>query len=420
MSEEVKETIGEDNKKIRKVFLDDLPRKEGIGKNKNKQVIDWTSSIGYKVKGIYEGTKFEVEISNYKDGYLYIKYLDRELFKIFASNFKSCRLGKLLSKITNEFKIEIDIIKDNNRDIIILDKKIIKKEYLYQNYNTKWYKCICNKCGNKYWIDEGNLLKGTGCGVCCSAPKFVKEGFNDIPTTEPWMIPYFQGGYDEAKLYTKSSDKKIYPKCPECGRIKDKPMTISNIHRTHSIACICSDKISYPNKFSHSLLEQLNKIYKFEYLKHEYSPEWVSRKSYDNYFIYNGKEYILEMDGKWHKIDNNLSGQTKEESKAIDDYKDKMAKEHGIEVIRIDCEKSELEFIKQNIINSKLNEIFDLSNIDWLEIEKYTLSNLVKVACGYKVNNPDLTTTQIGNIMKLNRSTVLKYLKKGSKLNWCI
>ena len=33
----------ENNKTIRKVYLDDLPKKEGIGKNKWKQVIDWKS-----------------------------------------------------------------------------------------------------------------------------------------------------------------------------------------------------------------------------------------------------------------------------------------------------------------------------------------------------------------------------------------
>ena len=81
---------------------------------------------------------------------------------------------------------------------------------------------------------------------------------------------------------------------------------------------------------------------------------------YDNYFVYNNKEYILEMDGGFHSIDNLMNGQTVEESKSIDDYKDTMAKEHGIEVIRIDCyykSKDRLEYVKQNIIDSKLNKI---------------------------------------------------------------
>lgn len=36
------------------------------------------------------------------------------------------------------------------------------------------------------------------------------EGYNDITTTDPWMIPYFQGGYDETKQYMSMSGKTIY------------------------------------------------------------------------------------------------------------------------------------------------------------------------------------------------------------------
>lgn len=37
---------------------------------------------------------------------------------------------------------------------------------------------------------------------------------NDIPTTSPWMIPYFQGGEEEAKKYKNQSHQKITPICP--------------------------------------------------------------------------------------------------------------------------------------------------------------------------------------------------------------
>ena len=50
------------------------------------------------------------------------------------------------------------------------------------------------------------------------------DGINSIVAKEEthWMIKYFQGGYDEAKKYTKSSNQKIYFNCPTCGRIKNK------------------------------------------------------------------------------------------------------------------------------------------------------------------------------------------------------
>ena len=48
-----------------------------------------------------------------------------------------------------------------------------------------------------------------------------------------------------------------------------------------------------------------------------------------------------------------MNGQTAEESKSIDDYKDEQARLHNIEVIRIDCNYNSIEnrfaYIKQNL-----------------------------------------------------------------------
>ena len=403
---------------MRKVFLEDLPKwRFGIGQIDG--VIDWINSIGYKIKFIYDDIKGEIEIIDYKEEYLYIKYLDEPIIKIATGSFSKCRFGKLLNKITNEFKYIIEQnIKDNNRDMTI-----INREYRINNksnghiQNDKWYKYTCNKCGwTEGWIKEGNLNEGNGCG-CCSGKVVVQEINSIVANNEThWMIKYFQGGYDEAKLYTKGSSKKIYPICTDCGRIKSKPITIAKIYNNHSIGCICSDKISYPNKFAYSLLDQLNEIYKFDYIEREYSPDWIKPKRYDNYFIHNGKEYILEMDGAWHNKDNTLSGKTKEESRSDDDKKDLNAKEHGIEVIRIECGKSELDYIKQNILSSRLNK-FDLNIIDWSKCEQLALSNFVKQACEYW-DNGIYSIKEICKTMKMSKTTITRYLKKGSKI-WC-
>jgi hypothetical protein len=406
---------------MRKVFLDELPHG---GKYITKNQINWQKSVGCTVKFIYDDIKGEIKIAYYKQSnketYLYINYLNQNPFCISTYNFKTCRLGKLLNKYTNEFKVEIgQIFKDDKRDLIITDRKYRKDK---ENCNRKWYKYKCNKCGwDEGWMREEQLLKGTGCSCCCNPPKTVVPGINDIPTTAPWMVKYFQGGIDEARLYSKKSEKKVYTICPDCGRIKNKHISVSNIYKNHSIGCTCSDKKSYPEKLSYELLNQLNTIYQFNYIEHEYSPHWIGQKRYDNYFEYNNNKYILEMDGNLgHGYrDNPMNGQTKEESQNIDDYKDKLANEHNIKVIRIDCIKSDLEYIKNNILHSKLTEIFDLSNINWLQCEEFALSNLVKKACEYKKNNPNITTTKIGNIMKLSKPTIREYLKKGTKLEWC-
>ena len=391
---------------MKKVFL------EYISRHNNR--FDWKLSIGCKVKFIYDDIEGIVEIINYeaKTECLSIKYLEKEVFKINSTDFKKCRLGKILDKRTSKFKIEIGTnFKDNKRDLLIIDRENKKDK---QGKSWKWYKYRCNKCVHEGWITEYSLLKGNNCSCCCDSPQVVIEGINDIPTTAPWMIKYFQGGYDEAKLYNKSSNKKIYSICPDCGRIKNKEISIYSIHKNHSIGCTCSDGQSYPSKFMISLLQQLNISFETEY-----NPYWIKPKRYDFYFELNNKEYIIEMDGEWHKKDNKMSGQTKEQSNKIDDYKDKLAREHNIKVVRIDCFESESEYIKQNIINSELNNIFDLSIINWLKCEEFALSNLVKIACEYKKNNPNLTTSRIGNIMKISYTTICKYLKQGMKLGWC-
>ena len=67
-----------------------------------------------------------------------------------------------------------------------------------------------------------------------------------------------------------------------------------------------------------------------------------------------------------------------------------MAIDNGIKLenyITIDCRKSDLEHIKNNIINSKLNEIFDLNEVDWVKIGQDSEKSLVKQVCDYWKNN---------------------------------
>ena len=92
---------------MKKVFLDDLPRKNN-GKGKN---IDWKNSVGYKVHFIYEDIDGYIEILDYIDYKLIIKYNNKEL-KIFTSSFIKANIGKILNNknkkctsTTNEHKI---------------------------------------------------------------------------------------------------------------------------------------------------------------------------------------------------------------------------------------------------------------------------------------------------------------------------
>ena len=102
---------------MKKVFLDDLPRKNN-GKGKN---IDWKNSVGYKVHFIYEDIDGYIEILDYIDSKLIIKYNNKEL-KIFTSSFINANIGKILNNknnkctsTTNEHKIYGIIYKIRNK-----------------------------------------------------------------------------------------------------------------------------------------------------------------------------------------------------------------------------------------------------------------------------------------------------------------
>lgn len=303
-----------DKQDKRIMYIDDLP-KRGI-------LTSWKNSIGYKVRFIYDDIEGELEIVAYqsKGQYIWIKYLGKEPFKILTSSFSKCQIGELLDKYTSEFKVEINtIFKNGNRDIIIIDREYRDDK---NNKKLKWYKYKCNICGfcdDRSWMVESNLIGKKEQGCSCCVGRTVVEGINDISTTNPELVKYFQNP-EHSKEFTKSSHEKIYPICPDCGRIKDKKVSIDSIYKTHSIGCSCSDGKSYNEKFMFNVLEQLNIPFETEFTsdwcKYEYKNK-IRQGRYDFLFELNNKKYIVETDGRWHKSDNKMNGQTKEESKMI-------------------------------------------------------------------------------------------------------
>ena len=204
--------------------------------------------------------------------------------------------------------------------------------------------------------------------------------------------------------------------CPYCK--KQKRIKINQIYNKKSIGCTCGDGISYNEKFTIAMFNQLN----IKYIK-EYKPEWSNNKRYDFYFEYNNKKYIIECHGEQHYKESfsTCGGRTLKEEQKNDIYKKELALNNGIsEYIILDCSKSNFEQIKNSIINSKLASIFDLNNINLLKCEEFALSNRVKEVCDYWNNKEEWeTTTTVGRVFNLDKNTICKYLKKGQTLNWC-
>lgn len=392
----------------KQIDLSGLPKK----KHGEKEVIDWINSVNCKCKFTYDNIKGEIEIIEYdsKKSIFTIIYNDK-IFQIKRDTLVNCYFGKLTNIRTNKFKIELNHeFKDDNRNIKIIDREYRKnKEITY-----KWYKYKCNKCGYEGWMVESSLTRGSNC-TCCTN-QVLAEGINDVATTHPHLVKFFANP-DDAKTITYGSGSKVCVKCLDCGNIKK--MWLYNLNRQGFSCDECGDGVKYPNKFIYAILNQLN----IEYIK-EYHPKWSQGRFYDVYIP--SLNIIIEMDGALGhgKKDNSMSGQTKEESIKIDMIKDEQAKSHDINVIRIDCDYdySKIDrhnYIKNNVLNSKLKNIVDLSKINWIDVENFCATNMVKTACELKRNHPNLYPYEIGLKLNLSHNTIIRYLKIGRKLGWC-
>ncbi|MBX4258847.1 hypothetical protein KTC96_14230 [Clostridium estertheticum] len=414
---------------MRKVFLDDLARWES---GSNKGNINWKQSSEEKsiVKFQYDDIEGEVKIADYdnKTQYLYIKYKDKENLKIKTNSFSRCELGRLIG-VYDDFKFSIgQNIKNEYKDIIILDRKYVKNKY---KKNIKYYKYSCNVCGfdggehyknvkynEELWVIESSIQQEKISCPCCKN-KITVEGINDIPTTCPEIVYFFVGGYQEAKIYTKSSNFKINPICPICGTIKDLKMPISQIYERKSIAC-CGDGMKYPEKLVLAMLRNLGIDCQPQLTKTTF--KWCSKYRYDFYIP--SLNCIIETHGMQHYGHGfgNNKGRTLEEEQENDRLKEGLSLENGIKkenYIVIDCRKSELKWIKGSIINSELAKLLDLNKVDWSKCQKFACESLVKEVCDLKKNNPKLTPSEIGKIVGFSSCNVRRWLFKGNACGLC-
>lgn len=325
-----------------------------------------------------------------------------------------------------------DVIKDEKRDLTITSIIITKN---HKNQNAVGYKYKCNKCGfdcgehykdgvyyNEYILTQRNLRRGTG-GICCCKNKHaVVTKKNSISVTDKYLVDDY--GLDEnfAEKHSIGSGKKGKFTCKDCGN--SKLLLVSDVRVNKSIFCNCGDGFSYPEKFMNSLLKQLEISFETQY-----SPDYLIRneggknsRKYSDFYL---SEYnlIIEVDGGMNHKDGKVHSKSIKnisEYIEVDEWKDKQHFNHGIKTIRINCFKSEMGYIKNNILNSELSQIFDLSKISWIECEKFALKNIVKEVCDYWDNkNKDETTTNLIDRFNLSKSFIVSALNKGNKHGWC-
>ena len=403
---------------MRKVFLDDLPKR----KYGNNERVDWKNSVGYKVKFIYNDIEGEIEIIKYYKnsnnmGYIEIKYNDTYL-SIRTDVFLKCVIGELLGIYSKKYKYKNGDILENKYSKI----EILKQIRISQGEKSKkgyTYKCI--NCGDIDTIIENDYFKGSGCKVC-SGYKILK-GYNDLWTTHPQfanLLKYTNKGY-EISHGSKLSEIFV---CPNCGY--EKYYIISNITRRNFSCPQCGDGISYPNKFIRSFFSQLNEEYipeyspKWAFIKHNNNPKLNGKKRYDNYL--SNKNEVWEVHGLQHyeegfsKISKSI--RTLKEEQENDKIKKELAEQNGYKYIIVDARESNIEYIKNSLLNLPEIKRYDISKVDWNKCHEFACNSLVKVAC-YLWNSGIKSTQEIGKIMNLTYQTITRYLSQGGKLDWC-
>ena len=135
---------------------------------------------------------------------------------------------------------------------------------------------------------------------------------------------------------------------------------------------------------------------------------------YDNYFEYNGQKYVVEVDGGQH--DRNTQWSSHEYQLNNDKLKDVLAEENGFVMIRIKCGRSRNYKIKETLLNSPFNELFDLSGIDWELCARKATENKVFEICNYYREHPNVSNAELKERFEVCDESICTALKRGKEL----
>lgn len=297
-----------------------------------------------------------------------------------------------------------------------------REEHGWDNTNTRaLYKCRI--CGKEHFIK--NTAFKNNLQICennCNGNGYgrgtVIIGYNNLAITHPQLVKYFINKED-VYINTNGTTKKVETCCVHCNYKKE--ISISNLVR-HGFGCNkCGDGISYPEKVIMNVLEILDIDFKFQFEFDDYKQQY----RYDFYLT--NSNTIIEVHGGQHYKDRTGYMRTYEEEHENDMIKYDIAVLHGYEYNKnyfvIDARYSNIEHMRNSIEQCKLFEKFDLSNIDWQDIDIQSQKSLKIEVCNYwkeqKTINKDLTTGDVAQYFNFDKTTIARYLKWGNENGFC-
>ena len=276
------------------------------------------------------------------------------------------------------------------------------------NSNKKvWW---LGECGHEWDAKISNRNRGFKCPYCAGQKAW--KGETDMWTTNPKLASLLLNPEDGYR-YKQNSNKKVDWKCLNCGEIiRDKK--IDDVNNTRLPCPTCGRGKSMSEKMVRFLLNTIN----VEYIN-DRPFSWSKNKRYDFYIP--SLNLIIETHGGQHYFRGfeSLRGVSLKDIQDNDQYKYELAIANGIKpenYIVVDCRYSDFEFIKGNILNSKLADLFDLSNVDWINMkEEYYIPTIVEIL---KLWNEGITNSRvIADQLNIGSSTVRNHIRNLRKQN---
>ena len=267
--------------------------------------------------------------------------------------------------------------------------------------------------GHVWSAQPNSILNGSGCPYCSN--KKVLIGYNDLWTTHDHISKLLKNP-DDGYKYTYGSKKKLDFICPDCGKVSNK--LIKEVCRIGFYCSYCSDHISWPNKFARAMLKQCC----VDGLEYEWSPDWLKPYSFDNKFVSkDGTIIVCEMDGGIGH-GNKIYGTNEQDVDGLarDRLKDNLAKEYDVHVIRIDCcyeNDNRFDYVKQHFLDSELQNIIDLSNVDWNACNSEALSSFVVQSAS--LYNSGYAIFEIADLLGYCSASITNWLKQATEVGLC-
>lgn len=269
----------------------------------------------------------------------------------------------------------------------------------------------CKVCGLTSKITPHNLLKHAGCGYC-SGRKLNKE-FNSFGAKHPELLKFFIDK-NEAFKYTYGSKVKAKLQCPICQNKFQLPYYILN---KQGFNCSFCNTMTYPNKFLRILLSNLPGITNLSFEKSYKINNKIIR--YDSFFNYNDKDFIIEINGGQHYKNCSYNQFNVNNQIQKDLFKKQFAQQNNMIYIEIDARKSSFSYIKEQFLNSNLNNYKLLDNVCWNELFiKFNDFSLLKSIC-QDYEDKLLRVNELSQKYNINRHRISQILQDGKELNLC-